>query len=186
MPPPTIPHVRQSVSPRRHHHHRGTPTISEHPTPTTSAPSTAKSSPNSKDKEKEFEHPSSPLANEKLSHRRPSTPTSITTSTVSGGAGATPTGAVLGTGIGGVQFVEVAKEPPHPHHHHHSSSSPHHKHATGKVSDRSHSDKGTSVTTSVRDQVEEERREKERREASIPRAVLTAGGKKKGIKGWFK
>ncbi|GAA5897359.1 uncharacterized protein JCM6883_006672 [Sporobolomyces salmoneus] len=182
MPPPAHNgHARQSPSPsstRRHHHqpHRGeTPTIFENSPPST------KSSPVTVTKQ-EPETSSSPLA-----ARRPSTPTSLAGSTASGGNGGAG-GTVLGIGIGGVHFVEVPKDAsPHHRHTHHSSHS--HSHNT-RNSERSHSDKGTSVT-SVRDQVEEERREQERRDASIPKAVLTAaggggGGKKKGIKGWFK
>ncbi|GAA5876758.1 hypothetical protein JCM16303_006277 [Sporobolomyces ruberrimus] len=184
MPPPAHAHARQSTSPsgtpRRHYHHRDTPTIPENSPPST------KSSPAMKDRPQEFEASASPLASH--DRRRPSTPTSLSGSTVSGGATTTNNngGAVLGTGIGGVQFVEVAKDSsPHHHHHHHSSS--HGKHSSSantRASERSHSDKGTSVT-SVRDQVEEERREQERRDASMPKAVLTVGGKKKGLKGWF-
>lgn len=167
MPPPAHVHARQLPSPtgassRRHHARE------------VSGPSEA--APSLRTPHHEPEPPSAVVA---TGHRRASTPTSLTGSTVSAGHG--PGGAVLGVGIGGVHFVEVAKDAsPHHRHGHHSA----HSHTT-RVSERSHSDKGTSVT-SVRDQVEEERREQERRDASIPKAVLTAGGKKKGIKGWFK
>jgi len=185
MPPPAHVHSRQSSpaaasTPRRHYNLRETTTILENSPPST------KSSPAMKHQAEQNESTSSPLASERHSHhQRPSTPTSLSSSTVSGGNGGGATGAgatVLGTGIGGVQFVEVAKDPsPHHRHNHHG------KHSSGntRASERSHSDKGTSVT-SVRNQVEEDKREQERRDASIPKAVLTAGGKKKGIKGWFK
>ncbi|GAA5989208.1 hypothetical protein JCM5350_007332 [Sporobolomyces pararoseus] len=193
MPPPPLPHSRlapssASITPRRHYNHRETTTILEN------SPPSSKSSPAAA-KHQTHESDSSPFLNDRHSHRRPSTPTSLTSSTVSGagngtsaiaGGGGGP--AVLGTGIGGVQFVEVPKEPsPHHRHNHHSATHGKHSSSAGNTrnSERSHSDKGTSVT-SVRDQVEEERREQERRDASIPKAVLTAGGKKKGIKGWFK
>ncbi|GAA5959741.1 hypothetical protein JCM3765_000087 [Sporobolomyces pararoseus] len=191
MPPPPLPHSRQppssaSITPRRHHNHRETTTILEN------SPPSSKSSPATKHQTHETD--SSPHLNDRHTQHRPSTPTSLTSSTVSGGGNGTPAlgggggPAVLGTGIGGVQFVEVPKEPsPHHRHNHHSAAHGKHSSSAGNTrnSERSHSDKGTSVT-SVRDQVEEERREQERRDASIPKAVLTAGGKKKGIKSWFK
>ncbi|GAA6011239.1 hypothetical protein JCM11491_006770 [Sporobolomyces phaffii] len=196
MPPPAHVHARQSPSPSatpRKHHHRDTPTIPENSPPST------RSSPATKDRAQEFETAFSPLGG--AHHHRSSTPTSLSSSTVSGGNGTGAAaaaggaggggggGTVLGTGIGGVHFELAAKDSASHHRHNHHSTSSHAKHPVGsntRASERSHSDKGTS-TTSVRDQVEEERREQERRDASIPKAVLTAGGgKKKGLKGWFK
>ncbi|GAA5938768.1 uncharacterized protein JCM15063_004863 [Sporobolomyces koalae] len=185
MPPPSIhSHSRQSPSPagspRRHYTRSDVPSIPENLASPVSTSAAMRSMQGLKDHDREGA--TNGATSDKIAHRRPSTPTSVTGSTLSGGANGG--GAVLGTGIGGVHFVEVAKDASPHHHHHHKHHSP-----TTKASDRSHSDKGTSVTSgtvlSVRDQVEEERREKERRDASIPKAAVTVGGKKKGLKGWF-
>ncbi|GAA5954658.1 hypothetical protein JCM21900_006094 [Sporobolomyces salmonicolor] len=186
MPPPAHTHGYRSVSPssaslasaptpkQRWKH----PSPSHAPAPGPSSTSAAVS-PNE----------SSPQL-DKPSHRRPSTPTSASSSTVSHGhyAPSGGGGAVLGTGMHGVQFV--AASPPT----HHSSS---HAHRSGGGGGGRSDKSGTSIAShgtgnkvSVRDQIEEERREQEEREKSVPRAVITAPGlvgreKKKGLRGWF-
>ncbi|GAA5859354.1 hypothetical protein JCM1840_004576 [Sporobolomyces johnsonii] len=188
MPPPAHTHGRRSVSP-------SSASLASAPTPkqrcskdpspfSGPAPSSASTvaSPNE----------TSPQL-DKPSHRRASTPTSASGSTVSNGhyAPSSGGGTVLGTGMHGVQFV--AASPPA----HHSSSHAHRSGGGGGGGGGRSDKSGTSIAShgtgnkvSVRDQVEEERREQERREKSVPRAVITAPGlvgreKKKGLRGWF-
>ncbi|GEM10367.1 ankyrin repeat protein [Rhodotorula toruloides] len=128
--------------------------------------------------------------------RRASSPTSTrsgsnksSSTTMAGGA------AVLGSGPGGVSFVEVqpARSDGHHHHHHHH----HHSNQTRATrSDKSHSDgRGggatstlSSATTaagkiSIRDQVEVDRRIKDELEQRVPKAARTAPHK--GLKRFF-
>ncbi|KAI5474797.1 Ankyrin repeat protein [Pseudohyphozyma bogoriensis] len=83
-------------------------------------------------------------------------------------------------GSGGISYVEVVPHS-HSHSHAHSSTTPRAK-GKGTKSDRTHSNKGGSVT-SVQDQVLIDQYEQARIAASIPQAQLTVTPKKKGFFG---
>ncbi|KAJ8293216.1 Hybrid signal transduction histidine kinase K [Rhodotorula toruloides] len=151
-----------------------------------SNPSSAKTTP-PKSSITESKRASSPTSTRSGSNKSSST-------TMAGGA------AVLGSGPGGVSFVEVqpARADGHHHYHHH-----HHAHAQPRTSrsDKSHSDgRGGGATStlsaasmgataagkiSIRDQVEVDRRNKDEQEQRIPKAARTAPQKKAGLKRFF-
>ncbi|BGO97454.1 hypothetical protein NBRC10513v2_004161 [Rhodotorula toruloides] len=150
-----------------------------------SNPSSAKTTP-PKSSITEGKRASSPTSTRSGSNKSSST-------TMAGGA------AVLGSGPGGVSFVEVQPARSDGHHHYHH----HHSHAQPRTtrSDKSHSDgRGGGATStlsaasmgatgagkiSIRDQVEVDRRIKDEQEQRIPKAARTAPQKKAGLKRFF-
>ncbi|KAL7337368.1 hypothetical protein BJY59DRAFT_494984 [Rhodotorula toruloides] len=150
-----------------------------------SNPSSAKTTP-PKSSITESKRASSPTSTRSGSNKSSST-------TMAGSA------AVLGSGPGGVSFVEVQPARSDGHHHYHH----HHSHAQPRAtrSDKSHSDgRGGGATStlsaagmgataagkiSIRDQVEVDRRIKDEQEQRIPKAARTAPQKKAGLKRFF-
>ncbi|BGP34318.1 hypothetical protein JCM10296v2_006133 [Rhodotorula toruloides] len=143
-----------------------------------SNPSSAKTTP-PKSSITESKRASSPTSTRSGSNKSSST-------TMAGGA------AVLGSGPGGVSFVEVQPARSDGHHHYHH----YHAHAQPRTSrsDKSHSDgRGGGATStlsaagkiSIRDQVEVDRRIKDEQEQRIPKAARTAPQKKAGLKRFF-